>query len=65
MLARRALDLFSAEAIIALQVLVAVRTGKLEVAHGGNVAGNPGGRQMATLSKFCRAGGPDPAANGR
>ena len=33
-LARRALDLFSAEAVVALQMLVAMRTGKLELAHG-------------------------------
>jgi hypothetical protein len=33
-LARWTLDLFSAEAIVALQVLFAMRAGKLEIAHG-------------------------------
>lgn len=58
MLARGALNLFPTEPLIALQVLLAMRTGELEVAHGGNVAGNFGQRQMATLSKVsCRGVG--------
>src|SRR5436190_13484616 len=38
MIARGALNLFSAQAFVALQVLIAMRTGKLELAHGPIIA---------------------------
>jgi hypothetical protein len=47
-LARRTLDLLSAEAIIALQVLIAMRAGKLEIAHGPTLAG----RRKSTMPRF-------------
>jgi hypothetical protein len=39
MIASRTLNLFSTEALVALQMLIAFRAGKLEVAHGLTVSG--------------------------
>jgi hypothetical protein len=38
MIARGTLNLFSAQALIALQVLIAMRAGKLEITHAGSLA---------------------------
>jgi hypothetical protein len=37
MIARGALDLFPAEAFVSLQLLLAMRAGKLELAHGRTI----------------------------
>ena len=48
MLARGALNLFSAKPFFALQVLIAVRAGKFELAHAGSLADSAKG----TMPRF-------------
>src|ERR1043166_7361264 len=54
MLARRALDLFSAQPLVTLQVLIAMRAGKFELAHAGSLAEFPKRTMPGFVKVSCR-----------